>query len=156
MLNKFITLLIILFIIACGGGIDQDVTGPIVTLIYPGEGFVASDSVEIRYEVSDNSQVFKMNLKLNGFEEIIMNTDLLFPNKFYYMLYVAEFESGSITIQGVAEDEFSNMGESSEIEIFIDNSLKFINISSGVFMDSGNQETEILLPTNTNTYYTQK
>ena len=142
-MNKFITLLIILFIVACGGGFEQDVDGPIVTLLYPGEGFVASDSVEVRYEVSDNSQVFKMNLRLNGFEEIIMNTDLLSPHKFYYMLHVSEFESGSITIQGVAEDEFGNVGESSEVEIFIDNSLKFINISSGVFMDSGNQETEI-------------
>ena len=66
-MNKFLTLLFILFIVACGGGIDQDVKGPIVTLIYPSEGSVASDSVEIRYEVSDNSQVFKMNLRLNGF-----------------------------------------------------------------------------------------
>jgi len=143
-LNKFILLSIILFFVSCGGGFNQDVKGPKVTLLYPNIGYVASDSVEVRYEVSDESQVFKMNLRLNGFEEFIMNTDLSSPNKFYYMLHVSEFESGSITIQGVGEDEFGNVGESVEVEIFIDNSLRFINIPSGIFTDSGNNETEIL------------
>ena len=145
-MNKIFSILLISFFIGCGGGFDQDVDGPSVSLTYPEPGYVASDSVEIRFEVTDKSQVFKMNLRVfgNGFiNEHIMNTEFISPNIFYYMLDVVDFESGSIRIQGVGEDEFGNEGTSSEIEIFIDNSLRFINIPAGAYLDSENIQSEI-------------
>lgn len=142
-MNKFLSISFILFFIGCGGGLDQDVDGPSVSLLYPEAGYVASDSVEIRFKVKDNSQVFKMNLKIDGHDERIMDAELITPNIFYYMLDVTDFESGRFTIQGVGEDEFGNEGSSSEIEIFVDNSLRFINIPSGAYIDSDNQMTEI-------------
>ena len=142
-LNNFFSISIILFLFGCGGGFDQDVEGPSVSLLYPEAGYVVSDSVEIRFEVNDISQVFKMNLIVNGVDTYPMNTEFSTPNIFYIMLDVTDFEPGGIRIQGVAEDEFRNEGSSPEIEVFVDNSLRFINIASGVYLDSDNLESNI-------------
>tara|TARA_S200000501_G_C20871992_1_gene764721 strand:+ start:13292 stop:14395 length:1104 start_codon:yes stop_codon:yes gene_type:complete len=145
-LNKFLSIFSILFFYGCGDSFNQDVDGPFVSLIYPEAGYVASDSVEIRFEVSDKSQVFKMNLRIfgNGFiNEHIMSTEFTTPNIFYFMLDVINYEPGSIIIQGVGEDEFGNEGFSTEIEIFVDNTLDFINIPSGVYLDSDNVQSQI-------------
>ena len=145
-MNKFLTIISILFFIGCGGGFDQDVKGPSVSLLYPEPGYVASDSVEIRFEVTDESQVFKMNLRIFGdgfINEHIMSTDYATPNIFYYMLNVVDYESGSIRIQGIGEDEFGNEGTTEEIEIFVDNTLMFINVYSGAYIDSDNVQSEI-------------
>jgi len=146
LMNKLFSLSIILFLFGCGGGFDQDVDGPSVALLYPEAGYVISDSVEFRFEVNDVSQVFIMNLRIYGegfIDEHEMNTEYITPNIFYFMLDVSEFEPGGIRIQLVAEDEFGNEGSSSEIEVFVDNSLRFITIPAGLYLDSDNQESEI-------------
>lgn len=140
-MNKKI-LILVLFLLACRNQFNQDINGPAISLIHPEEGYVASDFVKIQFEVIDDSDVFIMNLLVNG---IMDSSDYEFetPNIYHFMLDVSEYESGSIKIRGIGEDEFGNPGTTDEVEIFIDNSLRFVSISAGIYLDSENIQSEI-------------
>ena len=132
-----------IFFFSCGSGFDPDTKGPVVTLVYPHDGYVASDSVLIKYDTEDDAQVLSMELQINDLPEGSMYPDPVEIGVFYYWLNVLERDPSAIIIKGIAEDEFGNTGESEEVEIFIDNDLRFVNVFSGEFVSSNGEETEM-------------
>ncbi len=145
-MNKILSIISILFLINCSDRLNQDFDGPSALLLYPESGYVASDSVQIQFEIKDKSQIFDVYLRIFGngpVKDYEMNNEFSTPNIWFYTLNVTGYESSSIRIQAIAIDEYNNEGTSSEIEIFIDSTLKFINIPAGPYIDSDNIETEI-------------
>ena len=144
-----IAILYFLLIFGCGGGFDPDTKGPVVNLVYPHEGYVVSDSVLIIYETEDDAQVLSMELhiemELDGLiSPISILRDTQQSGIFSYWYLVLDKQPQSIKIKGVAEDEFGNLGESQEIEIFIDNDIRFVKISSeDSFINSDGNEINI-------------
>lgn len=116
MLKQFLLLLISLFfVIQCSLPEPDDLTSPVVVVIYPYEGAVINENFDIRVEANDDEALEKVWIYFDG-EKKGESTN----STYIYTLDIEPYRDNLIhVIQAGASDESGNTGYSEQVTFTI-------------------------------------